>query len=240
MNDQQSTGGSSPAAISTTNNIIGKLPPKALVALIGISLLLLSFVIGWALYQNKPVSLWILNFGSSSDELHARIQELERQLLEKTSLVQVPQQQPDLGITLTAADLPGIIHPNQSKQAMIDHIQFIGSQAAALKEIKNDPYFVFLQLDKSIAQYRGSINTNKKDESRTEVYRLIQLSLQSVGFYDGDINGDQQTTGQVLQSFQQTYNNKAPPDQQISHVGFFGRLTLSAIRAKFIEINNST
>ena len=80
---------------------------------------------------------------------------------------------------------------------MIDHIQFIGSQAAALKEIKNDPYFVFLQLDKSIAQYRGSINTNKKDESRTEVYRLIQLSLQSVGFYDGDINGDQQTTGQV-------------------------------------------
>ncbi len=91
------------------------------------------------------------------------------------------------------------------------------------------------ELELMIPHFGNNIPTGRRDEAMRDAYSAIQELLQGIRFYQGPINGDQETTRQALVSFQQDFNQKAgqeifDPDHEF---GFFGYRTLEAVRSTY-------
>ena len=79
-------------------------------------------------------------------------------------------------------------------------------------------YMISTELSRSV-----SVDTNMRvsDEDRKEVYRCVQLCLNVIGYYNGEIDGDQGRTNSALINFQT--NNGLKTDGKV------GRQTWRAI-----------
>ena len=219
MNDSEEVA-SARAAKSLIKNLGARLTPRMLLILLIMALLLLTGIIALAVVSGKTVSVWKLKIETPK---------------EPTDIVDLKQND-EIAKTLRLADLPGVLRPGMSKEEMVSHIQELAKRAAELDMLETRPDFVFFKLERMINEHDGSINTHIKQESRKGVYRLIQLSLQAINSFKGEADGIQESTNSALVEFQQNYNSKVPEEQQVKHIGFFGHLTLAAVRAQFRAI----
>lgn len=79
--------------------------------------------------------------------------------------------------------------------------------------------------------YGNSIDTSIRGEERNEVYKIIQIILRGIKFYQGLINGNQQLTYEAVNKFQEKINKRAAAD--IFDPASFGYRTLETIRSEY-------
>lgn len=216
--------------------LISKLGPRALSVLIVIALLLLAGVIGYAVSVGHPVNFFGLQIGQSNEDLAAKISELQARLNERPTHEQLNELKSQIVKALTPSDLPGIWDPTLSKEEAKSRIIEIKERAASYNELAGGADFVFLKLEREIANSGGAINTNAGTGNEVEVFQLIQSALQSIDAFQGNPNGAQVLTNRSLREFQEAYNAQVPEKRRLKPLGFFGWRTLSVIREEYWKI----
>ncbi|MDH3670680.1 MAG: hypothetical protein OES46_05880 [Gammaproteobacteria bacterium] len=237
--------------------LIGKLGPRALVALTATALLLMTGVILYAVRSGHPVSVFGLSIDPSNAELQAEVsalrkrleqraapnQELElqindltRKLEERPTMEELDELKSQIAQALTPSDLPGIWDAGMSKDDILTRLRVMKKSIDDYQRLEGSPDFVFLKLEREISNSGGAVNTNIAGENERDVFRLIQTALQFIDAFQGNPDGTQASTNRALEEFQQAHNAKLPKEQQLKPLGFFGRRTLTLIRNKYWKI----
>lgn len=118
-------------------------------------------------------------------------------------------------------------------------LKWLGSMMDLSEFSKEGPRLKLYLIEGHIPKYNGSISTKikvKGEDGRRAVYILIQEVLLDLGFYDGVLDGDRESTNLALTSFQKAYNAKLKgeaPKIDENQFGLLGYRTLEALRSEY-------
>ena len=118
------------------------------------------------------------------------------------------------------------------KEEIIKAIIQLIDKAKELEYLEPNLYYKITIAQIMIQKLGGNtIDTSISDKDRIGAYKNIQASLKAIGFYEGEINGDQGPTNKSLKKFQDRYNKIVAQRDIIppGEYGCFGYYTCFAI-----------
>jgi hypothetical protein len=207
MTPQPSNSKTDNGSVST---IINKLPPKILFSVIIVGILAIAVMVLIAVQQGREVNLWVLNIGASASS-------------------------PDTN-SVSASDLNKLsgkyFESKYDKEQLINVIRQLIDKANDLENFGPNLYYKIAMAQIMIQRLgQNSIDTRITDKDQNEAYKKIQVSLKAIGFYEGEINGDQGSTNRAVTKFQERYNKVVAKRDIIppGEFGCFGYYTCFAI-----------
>ncbi|MCB0283624.1 MAG: hypothetical protein KDF60_13650 [Calditrichaeota bacterium] len=106
------------------------------------------------------------------------------------------------------------------------------------KEKQHYAYKLF-RLEKQISNFGSNISLKIQADNRIPIYRQIQVILQEINFYNGPIDGSQQSTYNALVNFQTEYNKvDSLTVFQDYELGILGYRTLEAFRSSYRRLGS--
>ncbi len=127
-----------------------------------------------------------------------------------------------------------------SKTEVVATIRELKESKQEYEQFATSIEFMFLRLEREIEQAGGFINTNVSTGNEKERLRLVQAALRSINAFDGAIDGEQRSTNAALVAFQNAYNAEVSEELKLRPLGYFGRRTLSLIRAAFLSMGQGS
>lgn len=196
--------------------IVQKLTPRLLIGFLSFAILMLAAAIQFTVLSGGGDSLQHFKIYTNKDQEHA-LKKAESELLSLRWELANKEQQ-----------IAGLLNkPTQKPLACRDDL-----------ELSDDVSRHLFLLEKTIAKYGNSISTAlPSTPERQKTYALIQSILKDLGYYQGKVDGQQDSTQAALLRFQRHFNASlqklggAYRTQTIEHLGTLGYKTLEAMRS---------
>lgn len=215
--------------------VIRKLTPKLFVIILITGLSLATFVLALTLYQGGIIQTSLFKLDTAGSR-RALVQNLER---ENERLRRELEPEGDLAsaqFTETAISLQQfneILGENLDLSQVAPRLRELVQSERQKMELESNFYYKLFLLELQIKGYGNFINTHIDKPEHTSTYRMIQSVLEDLGFYDGEIDGDQESTALALVTFQVEHNEHVEEGQKLSPLGYFGFRTMEALRSRY-------
>ncbi len=201
--------------------IITKLTPKVLAFLIAMAMLLLTAIVGIAVFRGSEVKIFGIEISQPSQACQEDLAHCKQAL---QSAIQV-------------SEIQEIVHVPLSRSQALDTLRALVQSAEEVKTWRDNFNYKLFALEQQMIRYGGFISTRIADAERAAVYKMIQSVLSDLGFYEGALDGAQRATYDALVAFQNDYNAKVMEAERISALGSFGYQTLEAVRSRYRQIS---
>jgi hypothetical protein len=198
--------------------LVQKLTPRLLVGFLSLAILILAAVIQITVLSAGPESLNQFKISTPKEQDRALRKAEDEVLTLRWELASKDEQ------------LAALLNKTSAKPAACRE------EPDSSTDLSRQLYL----LEKAIPQYGSSVSTLlEPDFERKKVYLQIQTVLKGLGFYQGQLDGDQQRTRAAVVHFQKVFNaslkNLGPAyrPQKIDHLGVVGYRTLEAMRSTY-------
>ena len=215
--------------------MIRKLTPRLLVFILIIGLSMATAILALTLYQGGIIQTSLFKLDTAGSQ-KALVQKLER---ENEKLRQALQSRNSGDDTLPSETALSLQQFNEILGEELDTSKVAGRLRELVQierervELESNFYYKLFLLELQIRGYGNFINTHIDKAEHTSAYRLIQSILEDLGFFDGKLDGNQESTALALITFQVEHNNLVPEDQRLLPLGFFGFRTMEALRSRY-------
>ncbi len=201
--------------------IITKLTPKVLTFLIAMAMLLLTAIVGVAVFRGSDVKIFGIEISQPSKACQEDLAHCRQSL---QSAIQV-------------TEIQEIVHVQVTRAQALDTLRSLVKCAEDVKTWRTNFNYKLFEIEQQMMRYGGFISTRISDGERTSVYKMIQAVLSDLEFYEGPLDGAQRATYDALVAFQNDYNSKVPEGEKIASLGSFGYQTLEAVRSRYRQIS---
>ena len=202
-----------------TNTIIGRLTPRLIATILLIAILLLAFVIIFAVYQGAEVDFFGFKISNrdqfSSKEpkivmtaddfintLPYRIRdtpEITRQKIEEELSWSDDKSTRIKELEGRVIDLEKDL--NQIRDKLNSEIKEKNELQIALDKSKDKFFSRVMHMEEEMSKWEGSINLEIRVQEKTEVFRLIQELLRRIGYYQGEIDAEPKRAREALRAY---------------------------------------
>ncbi len=215
--------------------LIRKITPRLFVLLLITGLSLATFVLALTVYQGGIIqtSLFKLDTaGSHRAQIHkleSENEKLRAELKSRGSANSIEQ----IESAISLQQFNEILAEELDATQVTARLRELAQSERQRVELESNFYYKLFLLEQEIRGYGDFISTHIDKTEHTPAYRLIQSVLEDLGFYDGAIDGDQESTALALITFQVEYNRIVPEGQGLSPLGYFGIRTMDALRNRY-------
>lgn len=215
--------------------LIRQITPRLFVLLLIAGLSMATVVLGLTVYQGGIIqtSLFKLDTaGSHRAQIHKLESENEKLMAEIKSRDSGNSHEP-IESAISLQQFNEILAEELDAAQVTARLRELVQSERQRGELESNFYYKLFLLELQIRGYGNFINTHIDKTEHTTAYRLIQSALEDLGFYDGAIDGDQESTALALITFQVDYNKMVPEGQELSPLGYFGFRTIEALKSRY-------
>jgi len=215
--------------------LIRKLTPRLFVFVLITGLSMATLVLALTLYQGGIIQTSLFKLDTAGSH-RAQIQKLESENERLKAELESRNPESSFQQVETAMSLlqfNEILGEELDTSQAISRLRELVQNERQRIELESNFYYKLFLLEQEIRGYGDFISTHINKPEHTTTYRLIQSVLEDLGFYKGEIDGDQESTALALITFQVEYNGLVQEDQRLSPLGYFGFRTMDALRSRY-------